>query len=524
MKYFSKNSLLFITFFSFVCFSAADQITFQKVIASSSEARCIQQSSDGGYIITGMTLDSIAIQYEIYLAKIDSTGNIIFSKTIGQSGHDNGNFVQQTSDGGYIITGVGNYINTGDDIYLIKTNSNGDSLWTKRFAAYFSDNAYWVKQTLDGGFILAGGTNSSGTGGDAYMIKTDANGDTLWTRTLGIPNAGDYVCSVEQTIDSGYILVGSTSNAAGINDIYLIKTDKNGELSWSKTFGGAGDDWGFSVQQTNDGGFVVAGRTSSIGAGNFDVCLIKLDSIGNLNWSKTYGSTGNEYGYSVLQTSDGGFVVAGFAEIFPLVNNDAYLIKLDPNGDTLWTRTFGEGNNDFVYMAVQTFDGGYIMVGVTQGIAGNHGIYLIKTDPSGNSGCYEGSIATTVFTVTMQTTNPPTISGFIPINVTTSPLITGSGGITNTVCLNNGFFTPDIHNQFLISPNPTSSSLTIHTSLNLQNSEVEIYNLLGETVCKTMFPVGKEEITIDVSDLSPGLYFVKVQTEKGTSAQKLIIQ
>jgi hypothetical protein len=179
----------------------------------------------------------------------------------------------------------------------------------------------------------------------------------------------------------GYIIAGYTNSfGAGNSDVYLIKTNSAGDTLWTRTYGGGEDDVGYSVQQTTDGGYVIAGYTNSFGAGNSDVYLIKTDASGDTLWTRTYGSNNNDYGYSVQQTEDGGYVIAGYTRFY----SDVYLIKTDSLGGTLWTRTYGGVDNDYGYSVQQTTDVGYVIVGLTESFgAGYSDVYLIKTDPDG---------------------------------------------------------------------------------------------------------------------------------------------
>ena len=257
---------------------------------------------------------------------------MIMEQNIWGTEYDWGYSVQQTSDGGYIITGTTESFGNGNtDIYLLKTDGNGVEQWSKTFGGVSNDLGRSVKETTDGGYIITGITTSFGNGGDdVFLIKTDSNGNELWYKTFGGTNDGGGF-SVQQTTEGGYIIAGSLSS--GDDDVYLIKTDDNGNKLWNNTFGGIDNDWGYSVHQTTDGGYIVTGGTSSFGNGNFDVYLIKTDDNGNKLWNRTFGGINNELGISVQQTNDGGYIITGRTESFGDGDDDVYLIKTDGNGN-----------------------------------------------------------------------------------------------------------------------------------------------------------------------------------------------
>ena len=298
----------------------------------------VEQTPDGGYISVGNTSYLSAGYTDVYLIKTDAHGITVWTRTYGGEHYDWGHDVRRTSDGGYIVVGVTSFSNTGGgDIYLLKVNDQGDTLWTRTYGGANVDARYSVRRTSDGGYIIVGGTQWSGAGGfDVYLIKTNAQGDSLWTRTYGGTD-DDAGYSVEQTKDGGYIVAGCTysfgQGTPAYDNVYLIKTNAQGDTLWTRTYGGANYDEGRSVQQTSDDGYIVVGSTNSFGAGISDVYLIKTDGQGDTLWTRTFGGPSGDFGYSVQQTSDGGYIIAGQALSFGAGEGDVYLIKTNADGN-----------------------------------------------------------------------------------------------------------------------------------------------------------------------------------------------
>ncbi|MCD4846304.1 MAG: hypothetical protein K8R25_17645 [Methanosarcinales archaeon] len=350
------------------------------------EACSVQQTTDGGYIIAGSTDWYSTGGYDFSLKKIDSNGNEQWNKTFGGSNGDFAYSVQQTTDGGYIIAGY-TYPYGADksDFCLVKTDSNGNEQWNKTFGGINSDSANTVQQTTDDGYIIAGRTYSYGVGyGNFWVVKTDLNGNEQWNKTFG-GTAWEDASSVQQTTDGGYIIVGYTySYGAGCGDSWLVKTDSNGNEQWNKTFGGTNRDWANSVQQTIEGGYIFAGSTCSYGAGYSDSWLVKTDSNGNEQWNETFGGTAWEEASSVQQTIDGGYIIAGYTSSYDVNEGDFWLVKTDLNGNEQWNKTFGGIYEDKASSVQQTTDGGYIIAGYIHYDAGMADSWLVKTDSNGN--------------------------------------------------------------------------------------------------------------------------------------------
>ncbi|TES91464.1 MAG: hypothetical protein E3J87_07785 [Candidatus Cloacimonadota bacterium] len=337
-----------------------------------------------GKFLTGMVILLWIISLFAQSPDTLKTKTSYWTKTYGGKFSDVGYSVQQTSDNGYVIAGVSNSFGPGlCDVYIIKTDREGDTIWTKTYGGKKSDFAFSVQQTSDGGYVVAGFTWSFAEGfRDVYIIKIDSSGRIIWTKTYG-GKFSDVGYSIQQTFDGGYIVVGSTfSFGKGDYDLYLIKTNEKGDTLWTKTYGGTGDDFGRSIQQTFDSGYIVTGYTNSFGEGDQDVYLIKADVDGDTVWTKTYGGAKTDESFSVQQTLAGGYIIAGWTASFGEGDFDTYIIETDANGDVLWTRVLGGQDQERATSVQLTVDRGYIITGYTKSFGrGIADVYLIKIKP-----------------------------------------------------------------------------------------------------------------------------------------------
>ncbi len=341
--------------------------------------RTTREGKRGGMWIGVIAVLSI-ISVIILIMVLSNRGKPI---TFGGKNDDVGRWIEQTSDRGYIITGYTKphtYGPGGFDLWLIKVDKNGHKEWERTFGGNYTDKGYSVQQTPDKGYIITGLTESYGAGRtDLYLVKTDRDGNKEWDRTFG-GEGYDVGYSLKQTMDGGYIITGWTdSYGAGSYDLWLIKVDKNGNKEWERTFGGNYTDKGYSVQETYDRGFIITGYTKSYGEGWADIWLIKVDRNGDKKWDRTFGGNWSDYGYSVQQTREQGYIITGES------NGDLCLIKTDRDGNKEWERTFGGKYTDVGYSVKQTPDSGYIITGYTRSYgAGESDIWLIKVDKNGN--------------------------------------------------------------------------------------------------------------------------------------------
>ena len=325
-------------------------------------------------------LFALIIMCNVLAAQIPNT---LWTQTYGGTGHDIARFTQQTSDGGFILVGVTESFGSGEsDFWLIKTDEIGNEEWNRTFGGENYDTAYSANQTTDGGFIIGGFTSSYGVGeSDFWLIKTDENGNEEWNQTFGgLDN--DKIYSVKQTTDGGFILAGYTNSyGAGESDLWLVKTDEIGNEEWNQTYGGSSYEIANSIQQTSDGGFILAGYTNSYGAGESDFWLVKTDENGNEEWNQSYDNNNeSERAQSIIQANDNGFIIAGYVT-YTDETTDIWIVKTDEVGNEEWNQTFGGNEWDRGSAIQQTADGGFVIAGSTSSYGlGGSDFWLIRLD------------------------------------------------------------------------------------------------------------------------------------------------
>jgi hypothetical protein len=348
----------------------------------------VNQTADGGYIIAGHTNSYSGGDFDAWLIKTDTYGNKIWDKLYGGSGSDTINEVLPTSDGGYIIIGTTqSYGGSDDDVWLIKTNATGVEQWNKTFGGSSADQGVSIEITSDNGYIFSGNTMSFNPGNwDFWLIKTNETGIEQWNETFG-GGANDECYEMDLTSDGGFVLVGYTESYGGSDqDVWLVKANDTGSEQWNMTFGGSQVDRGWTVQQTSDGGYIIGGETDSYDtAGGVDAWLIKTDSNGNSQWNKVYGGSWADYFFSVVEKPDGGYILSGQTLSYGAGNWDAWLVETNWGGDKPWYRLYGGSSDDIGRTVQETADGGIVMVAQTESFgAGGRDIWLIKTNSLGN--------------------------------------------------------------------------------------------------------------------------------------------
>uniref|UniRef100_A0A7C4GES2 T9SS type A sorting domain-containing protein n=1 Tax=candidate division WOR-3 bacterium TaxID=2052148 RepID=A0A7C4GES2_UNCW3 len=349
----------------------------------------VRQTSDGGYIIVGNARSFSPGSYqELYIVRTDAQGNQRWAKTYGDTLEQTAEDVLPTADGGFMIVGFKTVrtVVRHRDIWLLRTNASGDTLWTRRIGLDANDAGNSIVEASDGGYVIVGQTGANDAA-QVCLVKVTANGSPVWNREFGGARM-DYGCQVRRTADNGYVVAGVTYDAGYpyFSDVLLLKTDSAGLLTWSKTIG---DRWSYefasSVLVAEDNGYVILGSAERLGPGGYTPYLIRTNASGDTLWTKCPTGSGGD-GYSVCRASDGGYVMTGSSG-----RSDLWLHKVDNGGTNVWSQTYFSGLGlDWGQWVEPTSDGGYAVAGFTNSVGQFHNdVVLLKTAADGTIGIEE---------------------------------------------------------------------------------------------------------------------------------------
>ena len=384
------TSLLFV-FFSL---TASAQITFHREYGSSNPEfyTDIQPTDDGSFIVAGARKTTSAGQWRILAGKISPSGILDWSKTYQGSADQSATSMQRTLDGNFVLAGRStSFSKGGQDVFLMKIDADGNRLWSK---TYGGPNNEWINTqvlaTSDSGFIVSAYTNSYGAGStDCYLVKTDADGDIEWTRTLGGPNPENVTQMIEVST-GGYALAGFTNSIGqGGFDALLARYNTDGDTLWTRAYGRAGHTENiYGVTETDDGGYLLAGRAYPNGSSNYQGLLIRTDSLGNRLWSRDYGGFSFDQFAHVLKADSGRFYIQGQGQTFTQGANDGFVMLVDSVGDVLWSKHYGTSENETFGGFIQLDSGDLMLAGRGHGWPDQVGI-VMRMDRDGNLGCSE---------------------------------------------------------------------------------------------------------------------------------------
>jgi len=440
-----------------------------------------------GFVLVGSTYSFGSGDFDLYLIRLDSTGELLWSKTFGDSLGDYGYDIETTASGGFVM--AGSTIKNGlTNVFVVCTDSTGNELWRKSFGGAGSDEGRAIRRTQDGGYIICGTSSSSGAGySDLYLLKINSAGDSLWAKTYG-GAGGESGMSVREAVDKTLIAVGSTGSfGVGYSSVYAVHTSANGDSLWATTYGGPSSDFGSSVDQALDGGFIFTGATASATVGYSDVYLVKTNSAGTVEWTQTYGGAKDDRGYCVKATDDGGYIIAATQEGTSTRQIDVYLVKTDPTGAVQWSQVYGGERSDYCRSIVRDQNKHFIALGYSYSFSiGGSDIYLLKV---------RGDMATPVYE---------------------RPSATLPEGFT----LSQNY------------PNPFNASTRIEFATPRRSHvAVDVFNVLGErvvTLVDEIIPAGSwgtewDGRNTNSQTVASGIYFYRVVTDFGQVTRKMVL-
>ncbi len=480
----------------------------------------VVHTSDRGYAVCGFTYPPPDYSSRAYIVKFNGLGDVSWGNALNANRTSIGQALVQTPDSGYVVTGIYNTAPAvGNDVLVARYTKHGTLSWAKTVSTSEDDAGNDIILTSDGGFFIAG-TRGVFSNNSIYGIKLDGSGTIQWTKLYG-GTGDDQGYGVVQAADGGYVISGTTNSfGAGGNDLYVIKTDSLGAIIWTRTLGGTANDEGARILATPDGGYAIAGSSYSFGAGSSDYYVAKLDSLGNVLWSYSYGTNLRETANAITLTPDSGFVISG-SSYNPSFNFSVqYLIRLDKNGNLLWTRATPGPDNREAYSSVVLNDGSITVTGLS-GYTPPWYMSLVKIDPQLNSCCFGSSIAVR------------DSGGVISSGGTVTPHISGQGTISGTYMVGGVMDTCFVNIPTTVSPVTESFSSGLYPNPGVGTvffrsekavHRIVVYNTLGGNVFEISLPEETYNGSIDLSGLAPGMYFFTMATENGPVSGKILLE
>ena len=441
------------------------------------EANAVRPTNDGGYIAAGTSSSFEADEgLDMYVVKTDAVGTLRWQQHYGGNEDEEAFAILEVTNG-FLIAGRTNSFGHGEsDVYVVRIDTTGDTLWTRAWGGMGLDGATAMLRARDGNYVVAGYTESIGAGErDMYLIKFGLAGNLIWQHAYG-GYVWDIAWSVDECHDGGFALAGyTTSMTYGWNDFYLVRTDSAGNFLWHRHYGGGGWDEAYGVKETSDFGYVMIGATDSWGHGGLDFCVVRVDTIGDTLWTGAYGGTSNERAYAMHLMPDKGIVLAGYTYSF-WPEEQAYLMKIDSTGDPVWSRAYGYQLNQMARALAHTSGNSFILAGYTDQLSYlSRDFYFLKLGPDPYIGADE----------------PPVP---LPFGYSLSAY-----------------------------PNPFNPQTTITFAMPASGSVyINVYDITGRVVARLtdgFYPVGVHALRFDGSALAAGMYIVKLSAGSYAQAQ-----
>ena len=523
-----KNFLLLMCLFAGSRIQA--QYQFHRLIGGPDHERCQTAFStpDNCYFINAATLSYGQGDVDVMLMKLDSLGQTIWDFSYGTPTYDNAEFAILTSDSSFVCVGRSNLLaGSPESAIMFRIDQAGGMIWSQAFSGNGNNNLVRVLQTSDLGFAATGYTANSMNGdADILLVRTDSNGDTIFSRSYGtieteagtgiiqLPDAGFLICGRQITFPGGI------ARADGI----LLRTDAAGNLLWTKQYGDVQWEELTAIRQAADGGFFVVGSTTGYGAGDYDVLLMKTDSSGAVVWSKTYGGLHSDAGYDLHITSDSSLIISGYTESLGyghlrVAGDDStniFLMKTDQTGGLIWMEVYGDGLQDEGFLCAIANDGGYLVTGFTTNylLSDSSQMLVIKTDANGESGCHELSVlpVDSVFSMPFIDVNYSEYSGLTitALNLVRSSITTANDNACLYAFSNSDHTSNDAIQVF---PNPFNEFIDIFIAGSEQETVITLTDMLGRDVVS--MPVVNESMRIYLPAVKPGVYLLTQQSPAG---------
>lgn len=463
------------------------QVRFRNVLGNMGHdiGMSAQQTYDKGYILCGSTTSVGSGNTDMYVIKTDSLGIPKNETFIGGFNVDRGSSIKQTLDSGYVVLGYTNDLSAtgGYDMCVAKLDSTLKLKWKKVYGGSDWEFGNRIQQTSDGGYIICGGTYSYGKGDEDYfLIKTNAAGDTLWTRTFGGSNQ-DEAKAVTETKDGGFILTGFSMSTDTLGDFYTVKTNSTGDTLWTNKYGGVKMDFAYDVIEAQAGGYFVAGETQSMGSGKSDALILEITETGKSNRTFIGGGKEDDTAVGITQRKDGTIGFVGITFNYGLAKGDLLLVLLNSDLTYNTSATFGSNGKETAGSVACTADNGFIICGTTNGFRNFlDDIYLVKTGSDGRA------------------------------DVSEKVLVTDVPEIVHNL------------NGFTIYPNPAGNQVLVNFSAPIPKATIRITDILGRTLKQETLYSIQAQTLLELDDLSNGSYLITITTDDSFFSQPLVVK
>jgi len=523
-------AILFLNTYATECFSQYS--VFQNFYGGYGPGNIssFQVSRSGGFVAAGSlcsngTFDSS----EVMLVKLDSAGGIQWKKNYGGNNIDDGESFLQLADGGFLIAGITKSFNQYFEVYLLKTDSLGNLYWSKTYnsSTYFPSSNFTaflkIIETNDSCYLILCSLTVSSTYSFPIMLKIDNNGNLLWAKDYNL--GGIFLGkSIGVTYDGGYYIIGNWDSLSSGNGSVacLVKTDSTGIVQWARKYAGSFNyNIGNGLQST-DHGYILSGSTGNYTIHSQDFLLIKTDPAGALQWSKTYGTSDDEGGIDVSKTADGGYAMSGATRIGGGFDK-LCLVKTDSVGTFQWSAIYGNSSatkhgSDILVLD----DGSYILYGTQSSVTPSP--FVVKTDPTGNSGCYTNSFYLNETNVLTFDSSLSISDSVIFITVDTPLTVMKTlYFVEGVICFGTStdIKDTDISKSVSINPNPFSDQLSLHFSIpQKEKAHITIFNSIGEIVFKKEILL--QDQSLNLSSLPHGFYLLNIRTDREVFTEKIM--